>query len=275
MISMSSSAVFWRIAELSFRISKAVCTPPFQWTTKFSLSSAASSTTTTSSTMVRMILFFGSTGTANWRSPATPRIQAGGGNTVRNAYALAVRDGDRQWDAESGQLLMDFEVKPTRGQVQVLAEPSPAVTPPAGPSEPVDAGANARAAFELGVSLESTAPVEAEQAYREAIRLAPDWLDPYLNLGVLLIDAGRGADAVALYRRAIQRGHDDALLYFNLGVAYEDLCQPGQALDCYETSIHLAPQMADAHYNAARLHEQRGDARQAIHLYSEYRRLQR
>lgn len=188
---------------------------------------------------------------------------------------VAVREGERQWDAESGQLLMDFEVKPARGQVQVLAEPAPAMPPAAGPSRPVDTGADARAAFELGVSLEATAPVEAEQAYREAIRLAPDVVDPYLNLGVLLIDAGRAADAVALYRRAIQRGHDDALLYFNLGVAYEDLGQPGQALDCYETSIHLAPEMADAHYNAARLHEQRGDARQAIRLYSEYRRLQR
>lgn len=188
---------------------------------------------------------------------------------------VAVREGERQWDAETGQLLMDFEVKPTRGQVQVLAEPLPLAAPAADPSQPVDPMVDARAAFELGLSLEATAPVEAEQAYREAMRLAPDFVDPYLNLGVLLIDDGRGADAVALYRRAIQRGHADALLYFNLGVAYEDLGQPGQALDCYETSIHLAPEMADAHYNAARLHEQRGDARQAIRLYSEYRRLQR
>jgi len=188
---------------------------------------------------------------------------------------VAVREGERQWDAETGQLLMDFEVKPTRGRVQVLAEPLPAAAPAAGSSQPVDPMVDARAAFELGLSLEATAPVEAEQAYREAMRLAPNFVDPYLNLGVLLIDAGRGADAVALYRHAIQRGHDDALLYFNLGVAYEDLGQPGQALDCYETSIHLAPEMADAHFNAARLHEQRGDARQAIRLYSEYRRLQR
>lgn len=190
---------------------------------------------------------------------------------------VAVREGERQWDAESGQLLMDFEVKPAHGQVQVLAEPpaATATTLRAGPPEPADRSTDARAAFELGVSLEAAAPVEAEQAYREAIRLAPDFVDPYLNLGVLLIDGRRGADAVTLYRQAIQRGHDDALLYFNLGVAYEDLGQPGQALDCYETSIHLAPELADAHYNAARLHEQRGDARQAIRLYSQYRRLQR
>ena len=58
-------------------------------------------------------------------------------------------------------------------------------------------------------------------------------------------------------------------------MAYEDLGQAGKALDCYEISIHLAPDMADAHYNAARLHEQLGNAKQAIRLYNEYRRLQR
>lgn len=177
---------------------------------------------------------------------------------------VAVREGDRQWAVESGQLLMDFEVKPAHGSVKVLS------------GTPADnVWANARAAFELGLSLEADAPPEAEQAYREAIRLAPDDVDPYLNLGVLLIDTGRPADAVALCRQAIHRGLSEALLYFNLGVAYEDLGDSGQALDCYETCIHQAPDMADAHYNAARLHEQLGHTKQAIRLYSAYRRLQR
>jgi tetratricopeptide (TPR) repeat protein len=177
---------------------------------------------------------------------------------------VAVREGNRQWAAESGQLLMDFEVKPAQGSVEVLSG-----------TVPDDRLANARAAFELGLSLENDAPVEAEQAYRESIRIAPDFVDPYLNLGVLLIEAGRASDAVTLCRQAVKAGLDEPLLYFNLGVAYEDLGDTGQALDCYATCIHLAPDLADAHYNAARLHEQLGHAKQAIRLYSEYRRLQR
>ncbi len=42
------------------------------------------------------------------------RITAVGGD-------VAVREGEHQWSAESGQLLIDFEVKPGRGSVQFLA----------------------------------------------------------------------------------------------------------------------------------------------------------
>ncbi|HEY2927842.1 MerR family transcriptional regulator, partial [Piscinibacter sp.] len=33
---------------------------------------------------------------------------------------IAVREGGMQWDAESGQLLIDFEVKPVQGSVSFL-----------------------------------------------------------------------------------------------------------------------------------------------------------
>ena len=41
---------------------------------------------------------------------------------------------------------------------------------------------------------------EAERAYREAIGKAPGYVDPCLNLGVILCDAGRCDEAIALYR---------------------------------------------------------------------------
>jgi tetratricopeptide (TPR) repeat protein len=176
---------------------------------------------------------------------------------------IAVTEGDRQWAAETGQWLIDFEVRPQQGSVSFLShEPQP---------EP-DAAADW---FDRGVELEAASPGEAEQAYREAIQRAPDFVDPYLNLGVLLCDSGRSAEAVALYRKALRHCADEALLHFNLAIALEDLAQTSDALASYETCMRLAPAMADAHYNAARLHEQLGHATQAIRHYSEYRRLQR
>src|SRR5205814_628621 len=86
---------------------------------------------------------------------------------------IAVREGDRQWDAESGQLLIDFEVKPAQGTVSFLSR------------APEPAGRTAGQQFDLGVALEATDKAQAEQAYRQAIALAPDYADPYLNLGVL------------------------------------------------------------------------------------------
>jgi tetratricopeptide (TPR) repeat protein len=176
---------------------------------------------------------------------------------------IAVREGDTQWDAESGQLLIDFEVKPVQGSVSFLSH------------APQDTGDDAIGWFERAVALEAGNPSAAEEAYREAIRRAPDYVDPYLNLGVLLGDAGRAAEAMALYVEALRHCPGEALLHFNLAVVHEDLQRIEEALACYEDCMRLAPTMADAHYNAARLHEQLGHATQAIRHYSEYRRLQR
>jgi tetratricopeptide (TPR) repeat protein len=187
---------------------------------------------------------------------------------------IAVKEGDRQWEAESGQLLIDFEVRPQQGSVSFLSR---APQPVNGTHAAAETGADDSAAawFERAVALENESASAAEQAYRQAIQRAPDYVDPYLNLGVLLCDAGRCDEAVSLYRQGLERCAGEALLHFNLAIALEDQGQSEAALASYETCMRLAPSMADAHYNAARLHEQLGHATQAIRHYSEYRRLQR
>jgi len=176
---------------------------------------------------------------------------------------IAVREGDCQWAAESGQLLIDFEVKPAGSSVRVMSR------------EPEPAADDAMTWFDRAVELESSHPRDAEQAYRQAIRRAPGYVDPYLNLGVLLCDAGRCDEAVEVYRDGLRQSPDEALLHFNLAIALEDLERTMDALASYDACMRLAPAMADAHYNAARLHEQLGHATQAIRHYSEYRRLSR
>lgn len=182
---------------------------------------------------------------------------------------IAVTEGAHRWSAESGQLLIDFEVKPAAGKVSLLNRAPP---PPAKPAPPAE---DAQDWFDRAVELEGASRARAEQAYRKAIKLAPDFVDPYLNLGVLLADAGKPADAVAIYRLALKHCADAPLLHFNLAIALEDLGRFDEALAAYDACLQLAPAMADAHYNAARLHEQRRNPRMAIRHYSEYRRLQR
>jgi len=174
---------------------------------------------------------------------------------------IAVREGDKHWNAESGQLLMDFEVKPAKGSVSFLNRDH---APPS---------ATAPEHFERALKLEADDPRAAEAAYRDAIALAPDYLDAYLNLGVLLCTAGRPADAVKLYHGALKQRPAEALLHFNLAIALEDLQRIDEALASYEACLQLDGAMADAHFNAARLHEQLGHATKAIRHYSAYRRL--
>lgn len=176
---------------------------------------------------------------------------------------IAVQEGDARRQVDSGQLLFDFEVQPVAGNVSFLA------------AEPADAAERPQDWFERGSMLEATSKTEAELAYKRAIVLAPDYVEPYLNLGVMLCDSGRGAEAVELYRSALRQRPDEALLHFNLAVALEDLKRNEEALAAYEECLRLAPKLADAHYNAARLHELSGHRSQAIRHYSEYRRLQR
>ncbi len=196
---------------------------------------------------------------------------------------VTVRDGRAQWHADTGQMVMDFEVAADRGTVALFKRPSlvaPAASKPADEKKerarPFAAPLrdDATAVFSRGEALEASDPAAAEAAYRKVLALDPDHADAYLNLGALLCEGRRCAEAVALYDRALSRHPDEALLHFNRAIALEDQGRNVEALAGYHASLRLAPDLADAHYNAARLHEQLGDARQAVRHFSAYRRLQ-
>ena len=177
---------------------------------------------------------------------------------------VAVRNGDAQWESDSGQLLMDFEVASSQGTVSFLQRaPLPGATLPR----------TADAWFSQGEALEGEDRAGAEAAYREALTAAPEHADAALNLGAMLCEAGRCAEAVDLYDRAVALSPDEPLLHFNRAIALEDQHRIREALASYERCLRLAPDLADAHYNAARLHEKLGEEQGALRHYSAYRRL--
>lgn len=194
------------------------------------------------------------------------RIQAIGND-------VAVRAADARWESSAGQLLLDLEVAGApRGSVSFLdrgsaGPPLARVAPPA-PPETADTW------FHRGEALEASDLRAAEDAYRQALARDPAHTDACLNLGVLLCEAGRADEAVALYGNALAHRPDAALLHYNLAIALEDAGRESEALAAYERSLALVPSLADAHYNAARLHEKLGDAQAALRHYSAYRRLQ-
>ena len=155
---------------------------------------------------------------------------------------IAVQDGSARRHVELGQMLFDFDVQPSAGGcISFHAKAEPA--------------GDAEAWFERGSALEAESTSKAQAAYRRAISLAPDYVDPWLNLGVMMCDSGRCVEAVELYRDALPRSLEGALLHFNLAVALEDLERTDEALASDEECLGLAPKLAEAHYNAARLQE--------------------
>lgn len=197
---------------------------------------------------------------------------------------VAVRNGEVHWEVQSGQLLLDLEVRPAPGGLHFLprnatdaAEPdgappaSAVVSPQAGQARP-----DADAWFARGEQAELAQDHRAaEAAYRAALLRDPAFASASLNLGALLGERGRHAQALAVYDAAIALTPDDALLHFNRAIALEDLQRLPEALASYDRSLALDAALADAHYNAARLCEQLGQERQAVRHYSAYRRLQR
>ncbi len=171
---------------------------------------------------------------------------------------VAVRSPQGQWQADSGQLLMDFDVAPVAGSVAFLER---------------DTGAPSW--FERAVALESTDAVAAEAAYRQAIARAPDLEAAYLNLGALLSEVGRFAELAVLSDEALAFCPASSLIHFNRGVALDHLERLPEAMSSYEKSLALDPTLADAHYNLGRLQEQLGDQRGALRHFSAYKRLQR
>lgn len=178
---------------------------------------------------------------------------------------IAIREREAQWAADTGQLLMDFEVNASsKGAVMVLQRSKP----PAGT-------VSAEELYLRGEALEGVDDAGAMRAYREAIEVAPDFADAYLNLGALLCESGECEAAVDLFAQAIARCPDEPLLYYNRGVALEDLHRFHEALDSYDKALQLDAELADAHFNVGRIYEAMGDGQKAIRHLSAYRRLSR
>ena len=186
------------------------------------------------------------------------RITAVGGD-------VAVRDRSGRLQSDSGQMLMDFEVASVAGSVTILERATSRKA----------READAHALFDNALALEATDAEAAEAAYLQALALAPDLEDAYLNLGAMWADAGRYEDLVRLSDTALAQCPQSAVLHFNRGVALDHLERLAEAADAYERSLALDPNLADAHYNLAELRKQAGDERGALRHYSAYHRLQR
>jgi tetratricopeptide (TPR) repeat protein len=169
---------------------------------------------------------------------------------------VVVREGPLQWEAESGQLVMDFDTAQPPADVQALS-------------------ADERDWFAEAAALEAQDPAAAMDTYRRAIAEDPEHVPALLNLSALLCEQGHCDDAVTLLAEALTRMPDDPELYFNHGIALEDQQRFDEAIAAYDQCVLLQPDLADAHFNLARLHEREGRPHRALRHFHEYRRLTR
>src|SRR5262249_16010345 len=148
------------------------------------------------------------------------------------ADGVVVKEGDRRWQAESGQYLLGFENDPAPGSLEALERQEAA--PPA----------SAEDWFERGAALETPDPAPALAAYESALAADPRLLKARINLGCLLHETGRLERAEKVYRVALlANGHDPVLLY-DLGVLLDDLGRKREAAQAYESALRDDPGFA-------------------------------
>jgi tetratricopeptide (TPR) repeat protein len=181
------------------------------------------------------------------------------GNTI------AVRAGPSQWDANTGQFLLDFEVAEVKGDV-VFLDSRP---------QEKDAAHQADEWYTLAEQLADTDIKRAEHAYRMAIEVSPEPFYPaYVDLGALLCnDESRCEDALQIFEQALAHFPHDEVLHFNKGVALENAGRLDDAEHSYARCLELNPSYANAHHNLGLLRGKRGDKQGLVRHLSAYRRL--
>lgn len=174
-----------------------------------------------------------------------------------DADRVVIREGASRWRPESGQYLLGFEGDPAAGSLSVL-QPR-----------------RQTRWFEQAEALENSDSISAIDAYRRAIAADPAHVEARINLGRLLHNTGRLAQAEAVYRAALVACGNDAVLLFNFGVLLDDMKRKEEACQAYEEALRADPAFADCCYNLALLCEELGRDREAIRHMARYRRLRR
>jgi len=152
---------------------------------------------------------------------------------------VIVQDEASSFEPETGQLVLDFEVRAVSEQVvRALA--------PRGPK-------TAQEWYLLGCRLDEddARTDEAEEAYRKAIALDPGLAHALTNLGNLRYRNGANDEARGLYERALAIDPVQPEAHYNLGfLCYED-AKPAEAVPRFRRALALDPGFADAHFNLA------------------------
>ena len=187
-------------------------------------------------------------------------------------------------EVRNGHLWVRGEPAPLVGQLPLPFAPAiTARTEPPGalhdlPTRPTEAPEPAPALtaddwFERAIALEDGDAAAAIDAYRRSVRLRPDCVEAWINLGRLHAEGGEGEAATDCFSTALRLDPRDATAVYNLGVVAQDGGREQDAIFLYTRALELDGCLAEAHYNLATLFDQTGDSRQAIRHINEYRKL--
>ncbi len=114
--------------------------------------------------------------------------------------------------------------------------------------------------------------LEAVEHYEQALRIKPDYTQPYNNLGIALVQLGRVEEGIKRYEQALRLNPNWAEVHSDLGVVLMQNGRMPEAIGHFEEAVRIKPQYAEAHYNLGVVLVQSGRIPEAIeHLGSALR----
>jgi tetratricopeptide (TPR) repeat protein len=97
----------------------------------------------------------------------------------------------------------------------------------------------------------------------------PDYIDAYVNLGMVLRQQGRFEDAKRIFDAALQQDPKSPEATFGQGALFEAMGDTGRAMSDYQKAIDLKPDYAAPYTALSNLYIARGELDKAIDLYRE------
>jgi len=171
---------------------------------------------------------------------------------------VVVREPEgRSIEPLTGQFVMDFETARLQSKVHSLGSRT------------------AEEWFELAMTLDGNEETlnEAVEAYRQAIKGAPEWIEAHINLGTALYHLKRLEESRQAFSAAVKIDGQHALAHFNLGCICDRLGDYDQAVREFRGALAYAPEMADAHLNLALVYEKvnrKGESQRHLSAYLRY-----
>jgi tetratricopeptide (TPR) repeat protein len=108
-----------------------------------------------------------------------------------------------------------------------------------------------RAYYNLAASIHNTRPDEAATAYREALRLRPDYRDARIGLARVALGEERWTEAAEAYRRLLTSDPEDAAALRGLAVALASQDSLAASSNLYRTALNLDAGDLQARYGLA------------------------
>jgi tetratricopeptide (TPR) repeat protein len=108
---------------------------------------------------------------------------------------------------------------------------------------------NAAYHFALGIAWLKHPPdlQEAEQSFRQFLKLQPDDAQGQLHLGYVLLKQKQYIEARALLEKSLQKGSGTPEAFYYLGLIAQGQNEDERAIELFEKSIQLAPSFAYVH----------------------------